>query len=88
MGRCVRESPQRSAIPQDRMAEDLLRGVNRELKRERRGLMIVYCDDEECKWNADGMCQGPKHPAGHTALYIERNWKGNNCCTDFEEKDE
>lgn len=50
--------------------------------------MLVYCDDEECKWNEDGQCQGPKHPAGHTALYIERNWMGQNCCTDFKEKDD
>lgn len=50
--------------------------------------MLVYCDDEECKWNEDGMCQGPKQEAGHTALYIQQNWMGQNVCTDFKEKDE
>ena len=50
--------------------------------------MLVYCDDEECKWNEDGMCQGPKQEAGHTALYIQQNWMGQNCCTDFKEKDD
>jgi len=47
--------------------------------------MIVYCDADDCKWNEDGKCKGPVHPAGHTALYIKETVMAGAICDDYEE---
>lgn len=47
--------------------------------------MIVYCDAMYCKWNEEGNCSGPVHPAGHTALYIKETVMAGPVCDDYEE---
>ena len=50
-------------------------------------MMIVYCNQKICIWNKDGQCEGPKQPAGHTALYLEETTSGQVMCSDMKYKD-
>ena len=45
--------------------------------------MIVYCNQKICIWNKDGQCEGPKQPAGHTALYLVETTSGQVICSDM-----
>jgi hypothetical protein len=50
--------------------------------------MLVYCDAMYCKWNKEGKCSGPVHPAGHTALYIKETVMAGPICDDYKEEED
>ena len=49
--------------------------------------MIVYCSDENCIHNNDGLCEN-KWPKGTEAIALEQTLSGQMICTDQKDRDE